>query len=66
MADSDESGARASEAAQEVRAVENTYPSTMAELLGCDDLRVVFTTREFYRSYARAGGLVVVVADRLW
>ena len=65
-ANPDESGARASEAAQEVRAVGNTYRSAMAELLGGDDLRVVFTTREFYRSYARAGGLVVAVADRLW
>ena len=65
-ANPDESGARASEAVQEVRAVENTYRSAMAELLAVDDLRVVFTTREFYRSYARAGGLLVAVADRLW
>ena len=65
-ANPDESGARASEAVQEVRAVENTYRSAMAELLEGDDLRVVFTTREFYRSYARAEGLVVAVADRLW
>ena len=65
-ANPDRSGAAASEAAHEVRAVENTYRSAMAELLTGEDLRTVFTTREFYRSYARTGGLVVAVADRLW
>lgn len=65
-ANPDRSGAAASGAVREVRAVENVYRSAMAELLGVDDLRVVFTAREIYRSYARTGGLVVAVADRLW
>ena len=64
--DPDQAGAAADAAVGCARAVERTYRSAMAELLGEADLRAVFTTRELYRSYARSGDLVTAVADRLW
>lgn len=62
----DDAGKAADAAIRRARAVERSYRTAMAELVGMDDLRAVFTAREIYRSYARCGDLVVAVADRLW
>jgi uncharacterized protein Yka (UPF0111/DUF47 family) len=64
--DPDRAGAAADLAVQHARTVEHTYRSAMAGLQSEADLRVVFTSRELYRSYGRTADLVAAVADRLW
>ncbi|MGH9079094.1 MAG: DUF47 domain-containing protein [Acidimicrobiales bacterium] len=64
--DPDRAAAAADVAVQHTRTVEQTYRSAMARLQNEADLRVVFTSRELYRSYGRSADLIVAVADRLW
>lgn len=49
-----------------VRGVEHAYRTAMSELTSRADLRAVFTGREMYRFYARAGEALETLADRLW
>lgn len=64
--DPDRTGEAATAAVRQARAAERAYRRAMAELAGQQDVRTVFTGREFYRAYARCADHVVAVADRLW
>lgn len=49
-----------------VRGVEHAYRDAIVDVAGHADLRRVFTSREMYRSYARAAEALESVSDRLW
>lgn len=59
-------GKSAEEAIRKARSVEHAYRRAVALLFADPDFRVVYTSHEMYRSYARCADFVVAVADRLW
>lgn len=63
---SDETAGAAVDATHRVRGVEHIYRSAISELMSSQDLKVLFTCREMYRSYVRAAEALEALSDRLW